>query len=99
MKKLIFTFYALFLFVATAQTQPLASTGDKVVIVVKKNQTSNLSPKEVMKLKRSQAKIHRMERRAKSDGIVTRREKKEIKSAYKKTRRQFVKDSHDLNGF
>ncbi len=50
---------------------------------------------ESLKLRSEQARIHRMERRAESDGIITRDEARRIERAQDEASRHIYRDSHD----
>ena len=100
MKKAIFTFYAMFLFVVTATTQPQqAATSSTAIATTTAIERTDLSKKEARKIKRERAQIHAGRSVATADGVVTRKEKRRLKSASRKSRRHLVRESTDGNGF
>ncbi|KAB2919535.1 MAG: hypothetical protein F9K29_05635 [Hyphomicrobiaceae bacterium] len=50
---------------------------------------------ESLKLRSEQARIHRMERRAKADGVITRDEARRIERAQDEASRHIYRESHD----
>lgn len=57
--------------------------------------TGELTRAETVALSKEQRKIQKMETLAKSDGVVTRRERKRIKSAQRKANRHIARQKND----
>jgi opacity protein-like surface antigen len=60
--------------------------------------SGQLSEREARRLDRQQDHIDRMEDRAKSDGIVTRKERARIGAAQNRSSRHILKEKHDRQG-
>ena len=58
-------------------------------------QSGQLTPKETAKLERGQAKVEKMEAKAKSDGVVTAKDRKKITKAQNKQSKKIYKEKHD----
>lgn len=58
-------------------------------------QSGQLTPRETAKLERGQAKVEKMEAKAKSDGVVTAKERKKITKAQNRQSRKIYKEKHD----
>jgi uncharacterized membrane protein YebE (DUF533 family) len=57
--------------------------------------SGQLTPKETAKLEKGEAKIDKMEAKAKSDGTVTAKERKKITKAQNKESKKIYKEKHD----
>ncbi len=57
--------------------------------------SGELSPHEAAKLERGQAKVRRMEARARADGVVTAKERREITREQNKQSRRIAHEKHD----
>jgi uncharacterized membrane protein YebE (DUF533 family) len=60
--------------------------------------SGQLNQREAARLDRQQNHIDRMENRAKSDGIVTRKERARIGAAQKRTSEHILREKHDRQG-
>ena len=58
-------------------------------------QSGQLTPAETAKLERDQARIQKMENKAKADGVVTAKERKRIRHAQNVESRKIAKEKHD----
>jgi uncharacterized membrane protein YebE (DUF533 family) len=58
-------------------------------------QSGQLTPRETAKLEKGQAKVDTMEAKAKSDGVVTAKERKKITKAQNKQSRKIHREKHD----
>lgn len=63
--------------------------------IVQGARSGQLTPHEYRRLQRQQAAIHRMERRARADGVVTRAERREIARAQQRASRAIYSQKHD----
>ena len=57
--------------------------------------SGSLTPKETAKLEKGEAKIDKMEAKAKSDGKVTEKERKKLTKAQNKESKKIYKEKHD----
>ena len=57
--------------------------------------SGQLTPKETAKLEKGEAKIDKMEAKAKSDGKVTGKERKKLTKAQNKESKKIYKEKHD----
>jgi hypothetical protein len=57
--------------------------------------SGQLTPKETAKLEKGEAKIDKMEAKAKSDGKVTEKERKKLTKAQNKESKKIYKEKHD----
>jgi hypothetical protein len=57
--------------------------------------SGQLTPKETAKLEKGEAKIDKMEAKAKSDGKVTDKERKKLTKAQNKESKKIYKEKHD----
>jgi hypothetical protein len=57
--------------------------------------SGQLTPKETAKLEKGEAKIDKMEAKAKSDGTVTAKERKKLTKAQNKESKKIYKEKHD----
>ena len=60
--------------------------------------SGELMPREAAKLEKGQAKVRRMEAKAKSDGVVTAQERKRITQEQNKQSRRIAREKHDQQG-
>ena len=58
-------------------------------------QSGQLTPAEAAKLEHGQARIHKMENKAKADGVVTAKERQRIRHAQDIENRKIAKEKHD----
>ncbi|MCC7273311.1 MAG: hypothetical protein IT561_11645 [Alphaproteobacteria bacterium] len=59
--------------------------------------TGALSPRETRRLERHQARVDRMENRARRDGVVTRHERAHIRHSQNVESRRIARQKHDAN--
>ncbi|MBV6645774.1 MAG: hypothetical protein KI790_10015 [Cyclobacteriaceae bacterium] len=105
MKKIIFVLYGFFLFgLSTAMSQEStrridAKQNNQQLRIASGAATGQLSRKETKRLRHQQKEIRRMERRAESDGVVTRRERKQINSAQSRASKSIAAQKNEGNRF
>ena len=58
-------------------------------------QSGELTPREASRLEKGQAKIQRMEQKAKADGVMTAQERKRIAHEQNKQSKRIAREKHD----